>query len=137
MQPDTEKLIGDYLRGESDITDLVGQRVSGKHPRNTDTPWVKVTHISDEAITTRPLHVYEVRLQFDCYGGDDDATAHEEASELARTLRQVLSEAPDATHTGAVISNVTYGPMSRVPDETFEPTRERFVLDAIFNIHEA
>lgn len=137
MQPDTEKIVGDYLRAESDITDLVGERVSGKHPRNTSTPWVKLTQIGDTAITSRPLHLYEVRLQFDCYGGDDEATAHEEASEIARTVRQVLSEAPDSTHTGAVISHVSFGPMSRVPDTGFEPDRERFVLDANVFIHEA
>lgn len=137
MQPDTEKLIGIYLRAQSAVTNLVGQRVSGKHPRNTATPWVKVTQIGDTAVTSRPLHLYEVRLQLDCYGGDDDATSHEEASELARTVRQELSEAPDSSHTGAVISHVTFGPMSRIPDTDFEPARERFVLDANIFIHEA
>lgn len=136
MQPDVEKLTGTYLRGDSDVIALVDDRVGGKHPRATDTPWVKIVQIGDSVIGNRPVHLVAVNLQIDCYGGEDEYTAHGEASELARTIRQSLSVMADDTHTGAVVSDVKFGPMSRVPDTAFEPARERFILSATVYCHE-
>ena len=130
MTPDVEKITGAYLRSESAIIALVDDRVGGKHPRSTDTPWVKIVQIGDTVIQNNPVYFTAVKLQIDCYGGEDEYTAHGEASLLARTVRQSLSVMADDTHTGAVVTDVKFGALSRIPDTDFEPARERFILTA-------
>lgn len=135
MTPDIEKITGVYLRADSSITALVGDRVGGKHPRSIADPWIKLVQIGDSTIGDQPVHLVATNLQFDCYGGDDENLAHEQASELARTLRASLEDMSDASHTGAVVSDVKFGPLSRVPDTAIEPERERFILTATIYAH--
>lgn len=136
MQPDVEKLTGEYLRDDASVTALVGDRVGGRHPRSLQDPWVKVVQIGDTVIGNSPVHLVAVNLQIDCYGSEDEYAAHGEASELGRTVRAVLAEMPEETFNGAVVSDVKFGPLSRVPDTDLEPARERFILSATVYCHE-
>lgn len=135
MTPDIEKITGVYLRADSSIAALVGDRVGGKHPRSIADPWIKLVQIGDATVGNLPVHLVATNIQFDCYGGDDENLAHEQASELARTLRASLENMPAATHTGAIISDVKFGPLSRVPDNGLDPARERFILSATIYVH--
>jgi hypothetical protein len=135
LTPDVEKITGEYLRNDAAVIALVGDRVGGKHPRSLSDPWVKIVQIGDTTVGNLPVHLIAANLQFDCYGGEDEYTAHGEASELARTLRDVLQAMPDDTHEDAVVSDVKFGPMSRVPDSSLEPARERFILTATIYCH--
>lgn len=130
VTPDVEAITATYLLAHSALDDRIG----GRHPKTTATPWIKLTQIGDSVFSrsTRLVHAY---LQFDCYGGNDKDTAQGEASLLARTLRAALNDMPAATHTGAVVTGVVFTANRRVPDPDFTPDRERFILDATVYCH--
>lgn len=129
VSPDIEAIVATYLLAHDGIEALVGDRVGGRHPESTATPWVKFTQITDLSLT-QTLYATQTALQFDCYGGDEIDLAQQEAKTLVLTLRSALNDMPDATHSGAVVAAVTfYGPR-RVPDPDLEPDRERYILDA-------
>lgn len=132
--PDIEALVATYLLAHEDVEELVGDRIGGRHPRSTSTPWIKVTQYSDISLT-RTLHVTQTDIQIECYGGDDVDEAQGEASLLARTVRAALNDMPDAEHEGAVVTRVTFFGPRRIPDTDFG--RERFILDASVTSHPA
>jgi hypothetical protein len=142
--PDAEKLVGAYLREHAAIAAL-DARVAGAIPSDTKRAWVRVTQLdAARAAGSRPDYLIGYLLQFDCYAGGDAMKAHtgqSEASTLARTVRAVLDAASGETvGTGgerAVITGTRFPSMIRIPDEAFEPARERFVLDTVVHMRPA
>jgi hypothetical protein len=136
--PDVEAVIGDYLRGHADIQAL-DARIAGRTPSSQRLPWVRVTQL-DGTDVSGVEHLIDFLVQFDCYAGKDamdDHVGQAEASLLARTVRAVLKAAKGHTLGGAVITNVRFQGMPRIPDPDFEPARERFVLTAEIHLHAA
>lgn len=118
--PDIEALIVAYL---ADFN------VVPATPRQTDTGWVRLT-LLDARQTDTPDHLVDFYVQLDCYEGDNDPPSSVEAFTLAKQVRAELVEMQLVTHAGAVVSGVEINGMSRLPDEDFEPARERYILTA-------
>lgn len=136
MLPDAEALTGTYLRAHPSVAALVGARVVGDTPRNTDTAWVRLTQIDGgPLVTSRAHHVGIAWVQVDCYAGADATGGHEEASVLARTVQAALATMNEATHTGAVVAGVKIAGTHRQPDLDFQPARERFLFTAEITLH--
>lgn len=133
--PDAELILGDYLRELPAIV-AIGANVAPVIPSNTTKPWVRVTLLDARKIPgSEPDWLVEHYLQFDCYA---DATATKDkagqgqASLLARTVRAALEAAKGQTlGAAAVVCDVHVTNMARVPDETFDPARPRYVLDEL------
>jgi hypothetical protein len=135
--PDAELLIGDYLRTHPDIAAL-DARVAGTVPANTSKPWVRITQLDDRAVDETSDHLQEFMLQLDCWAGGAATSAHNgqaEASALSRTVRAALLQAPNATFDGATVTGVRFVSNPRIPDEAFEPARERYVRTVLIWIH--
>lgn len=145
MIPDGEKIIGAYLRTNSDITGFAsgsGARVVGKTPDSKAAPWIRLTQIdayNDANVT--PDYLITYFLQLDCYAGDSGGQP--EAQQLGRVARAVLAGLDGANQTlgdsiggTAVISRVRFTNMMRLPDDQgFEPARERIILDTLVTMH--
>jgi hypothetical protein len=102
-------------------------------------PWVRVTQLDGTDIGGLE-HLIDYLVQLDCYAGKDamdDHVGQAEASLLARTVRAVLKAAKGQTIGDAVITNVGFQGMPRIPDPDFEPARERYVLTATIHLHAA
>lgn len=136
MIPDAEAIVGKYLRQHPSVRALVERRVVSRTPSATDLPWVRVTAVPGivPAARSLALHLIVAHLQFDCYAGDDRASGQAEASGLSRAVMEALHESPGAT-TDAVVSHVTIGVCSRIPDPDFEPARERYIVTAAIHMH--
>jgi hypothetical protein len=133
--PDGEKITSRYLREHADVAALV-DRVVGKTPDTTSTPWVRLTQLdATNAPGSRREHLISYLLQLDCYAGADGGQP--EAKLLARTVRAALELMPDATHDGAVCTSVRIVGDVRRPDTDFEKARERVILTAIVHLHAA
>ncbi len=132
MIVDGEKLVGAHLRGHASITAL-SARVVGKTPSSTETPWIRLTQLDARNERSEHEHFLAYYLQLDIYAGETGGQP--EAITLARTAREVLHGMQYATHTGAVVSAVSFTGMARIPDTDFEPARERIVLDTTVRIH--
>jgi hypothetical protein len=131
--PYAEKILSDHLRTDADLV-AMGARVVGKTPSTTAEPWVRVTQLDAQDIPSSDSeHLIDFLVQFDCYAGSDGGQP--EANLLARTVRESLREARDATHSGAVVTRARIVGHLRLPDQDFEPARERFVLTAAVHIH--
>lgn len=131
---DMEKVIGTFLHDHNDISAL-NVRVASSIPTSFTRPWVKVNQLNATNVTNgQPEHLVEYYLQLDCYAGDGDS-GREQASEISRTVRNVLKAAEGDTISDVVVTHVTFTSHLRLPDTAFEPVRERYVLDALIRCH--
>lgn len=130
LLPDAEAIVITYLLGRSEITDIaagVGSRL-----RQTKVwPFLLVRRRGgvprdDVAWLDAPI------VQLDAFGG-----TQEQASALIRTAIAVLAEADDASHTGAVITGITPGPIRYLPDPELNDGehRPRYSADVTVFIH--
>ena len=133
--PDAPSIIGSQLRQHPDVMALEA-RVAGSIPRSFTKPWVKVTQIDATNVTGgQPEYLINYYLQFDCYAGAQADNAQEQASRLGRTIRAVLHSLTEQDIEGVVVTHVAFTSDARIPDEAFEPARERVVLDAEVRMH--
>lgn len=132
MIPDVEALVTSHLKAQSSISAL-GARIVGETPGDTSEPWVRVTQFDAPAVgASRTDHLIEWFGQFDCYAGSG---GQGEASALTRTVREALRLMPDASHEGGVVTGVRFVSCPRLPDQDFEPARQRFSLSAVIWVH--
>ena len=131
--PDCEAIIIPYLYNHPDLVAL-DARVASQLPATFTRPWVKATQLNARNHPSSPAeHLITYSMQFDCYAGSTGGQA--EANLLSRTVRAVLHALPQATVSGAVVSRVTFTTHMRLPDDSFEPARERYVIDAEVTLH--
>jgi len=131
--PDAEKFVGEFLRSHPDIV-LLDARVAGRLPTAFVKPWVKVQQIDATSRTGSVEHLINYLLQFDCYAGEGD-NGQAQASLLSRTVRSILHGMQDQVIDGVTVSQVTFTSHARIPDEAFEPWRERYIIDAEVTAH--
>lgn len=125
-----------YLRADTTIAGIAGDRVATRTPATTDTPWIRATLLderTDERV--RVLHLTRSLLQLDCYAGQPRDYSQSEASLLARAARQALSVMHQTAHEGAVVTRAVLGSMQHLPDETLAPARERYILTVEIHAH--
>jgi hypothetical protein len=131
LLPDAERLVSAYLRSRAEVSGLVDDRVWTELPgvRADQTEWrfpcVRLVRVGGSPLLERPLHWDRARLQLDAWGGPKAL-----ARQIAETCRAVLAEAHLATHDGAVVAGVGFGPFAYLPDEDFTPFRPRYTFDA-------
>jgi hypothetical protein len=129
--PYAEKLVSDHLRSYPGVEDLEA-RVRGTTPDTLDEPWVRVTML-DASQTDVPDHLVGFYFQFDCYAGKEGGQP--EASLLARTVREALTNL-EGTFTDGTVSGVRINGQARIPDpDADEPARERVILTATVYAH--
>jgi hypothetical protein len=133
--PDGPAIVGAQVRKHPDVVAL-DARVAAKLPASFTKPWVKITQLDATNVTGgQPEHLINFYLQFDCYAGSNADNAQEDASLLARTVRAVLHNLTEQDIDGVVVTHVAFTSNARIPDEAFEPARERVVLDAEVRMH--
>lgn len=137
MTPDFEQLCVQALLADTDVIAIVGQRVGTRTPRDLSDPWVTVRLIDDlPDPKSSALHLTSALVQIDCYAGSTRNGAQAQASYLARLCRTVLHQlAYQPQATGPVVSKVKPGSIRPMPDETFEPARERYIVELEVTAH--
>lgn len=137
LLPNVEAIVVAYLKSRTEVTALVAAtRIGTRTPPTTTTPWVRVSRIGGPpAVHSRPLWLDSPLVQIDAYGSSDANDSQGEARALAETCRAVLAELPTHTVTGAVVTDVSFGSMLRLPDTLVTPARERYVADLTITLH--
>lgn len=134
MIPDPEIVLGDYLRSLTAVQNAIGAglvgRVANKTPQDISQPWVRITLLDDTQVG--PLHFTRNFMQVDCYAGTDNDPAV--ASLLARTIRHALEDVTDTRQDTAVVTFATSS-MRRIPDDSVEPARERYIVSVEMGLH--
>lgn len=121
MIPDIEKVVGKYLRDTFDL------RVVGKTPKDTDESWIRLTQLGGGQ-TSEADHLVPFLVQLDCYAGTDGGQP--EAILLARTAREALRDIHLASHSDGTVTGSIVVDQARIPDDDFEPARERVAITA-------
>lgn len=133
--PDAERIVGDYLRGHPDVMAL-DARVSSRLPTSFTRPWVRLTQLDATNVTGGPVeHLVLYYLQLDCYAGETASNPQLEASDLSRAVRAVLFALGGKVVAGTTVSQVAFTSHARIPDDSMEPARERYVLDTEIRMH--
>lgn len=127
MIVDSERMVTDFLRNHPDID----AHILTLPPETTEDSWVMVTQLGASQ-TDLPDHLVAFYLQFDCYAGRTGGP--KEANDVGRAVRAALREL-NGSQTGGVVSGVQIEEDRRLPDDTFEPARQRRLLSATLWIH--
>lgn len=129
--PDVELIVGKYLRSHPDISVKVGSRL----PANFADAWVKFTQLNATNHPTSPVeHLVIYDMQFDCYGSSG-SNSQTEASALARAVRAALVDLPNQDLDDVVVTQAVVTSHIRLPDQAFEPYRERYIVDCEIRAH--
>lgn len=137
--PDIEALVGGWLRDHPDLQSL-NVRVAGATPSSMTNPWIRVTMLAaPDAGSSQTEHLIDFTLQLDCYAGSTAMQAfagQARASLVARRARAILKGREGGQADGVVVTRVRTGG-ARLPDTTFEPAMERYVLTVDLMAHVA
>jgi len=129
--PDVELVAVTYLRRTgSRVRDLVGDRVYTVIPTNAVFPLLRLVRIGGAPVSSATLHLDAAAMQLDAAGG-----SKADARRLLDTARAELADMNLATHTGAVVTAVTFGPSRYLPDKDFTPAKPRYVADVTIYAH--
>ena len=130
---DMVAIVGEYLRSQESVSDLVDDRVSHKTPETLDKPWVRITQLDarNETGTREVEHLVSYYLQIDSYAGK--ANRYAEATDLAIAVRAALVVLPKASLDGAVATDVGFLSMPSDPDP--DVGRERLITDVEIFAH--
>lgn len=131
LVPDAERLAYTYLTGYPAV-EVLGTRLVGRTPKDTGTPWTRITLLDERPLSASVDHVVTALLQLDVYAG-----SQETALTHARTIRAALAAMPAAAHDHATVNAVTVIGMARIPDTDFNPARERVILTVELVTHAA
>lgn len=129
LLPDVEKLTSRHLRSRPSITTLVSDRVYTAIPENPTFPLLLVRRVSGSPVTNRPLYVDAAVIQLDAYGG-----TKAQARDLIETARQEVATM-EGSHAEGVVSGVTFGPMSWLPDTDYAKAKNRYIADFTAVVH--
>lgn len=125
---DVERIISTYLRNVPAVVALVGDRVYTELPKSGGTfPLCRLARIGGGPTGT-PAYMDVARLSVDVWGGSKF-----QARELTATIAAALDEAAGYSAHGGYIVGTSPGEVRYLPDETFTPTRPRYVVDVAVN----
>lgn len=126
--PDLEQLVIDYLAGVTAVTAITDQ-IGTRTPLSIDDPWIKVTTLDDAQKPGSPtLHLIDGLVQIDCYAGSARTGAKAEASALALKVREAIVAMPAASGLLGVVTSARVPSLRPLPDEDFDPARDRYIL---------
>ena len=122
---DVEQLLTNFLRTQTEVTDVVADRVYTDLPHERVYPMVLIQRIGGAHLINRPLWLDEALVQFDVYGG-----THKQAFALMSACLSALAERgikahPEGCVTGVTSDSIAYNPEPDFVDDVGH-TRPRF-----------
>jgi len=127
LMPDVVKMMVTFLRAQTEVVAAAGDpsSIRGKLVKDTVFPAVAITRITNEVIVEQPFYVEAVRVQFDCWGGNN-----RQAERLAQAVRASITErGVNYGNSEGVITRVVPAGMSDTPDDVFDPDKERYIVE--------
>jgi hypothetical protein len=127
LLPDVQKLVRTYLLTLTDITSLVGTRVTTRS--RGEFPELVLQRIG--GIPSVRQRLDSARIQVDSYGNTEG-----EASRLARVARTALHLMPGYVSDVAVCTGVDDDlGLAWIPDTTRKPETPRFIFGVVIHAH--
>ena len=111
---DVEQLLATFLRAQTEVTDLVGDRVYTDLPHDRTYPLVLVQRIGGNHVVQVPMWLDSALVQFDVYGG-----THKQAFALMSVCISVIAERAIRAHPEGCVTGVTSDSIAYNPEEDF------------------
>lgn len=128
-----EKVLRAYLN-----TQDLGVKIAGENPKDTEQGWLKLTQLDDRAVGVEEAdYFHNHHIQVDCYASVNGTAGQDEARDLYIATRAAIVCMKYADLEDAVVTTVRFGACPRVPDEAFNPPRQRYIIDAHIYAHES
>jgi Protein of unknown function (DUF3168) len=128
---DVERLMSAWLRARPEITAIVDDRVVTETPNRVVFPFLRISQIGGAPTWSQPLWLDEAVIQLDAFGGPKV-----QARALIDAARAALSEDFLGSHAGVgVVTCVTFGDLSYIPDDLWEPPKPRYAATASIYTH--
>lgn len=127
--PDAPKLAREWLLTQTDLTSLVGTRISTRSPATTIYPYLTLQRIGGVPVVAERLDV--ARIQVDCWAETEGT-----ASRVARVARAALHRMEGYTNAEAACTAVEDDlGLSWQPDTTRTPPTPRFLFGLALYVH--
>lgn len=137
LMPNAEALVSAFLRDQPEVAAIVDDRVYTAIPllEQNEPEWrfplVRVVRYGGAPLFSYPLWADRPTLQLDAFGGPKA-----QAFTLAETCRAALSARVIGKHDEyGVVSDVEFGGMSYVPDDSFASARPRYLFSLTLTAH--
>ncbi len=126
VQPDIVKMVVGFLRVQAEVTALIpANQIRGQLGNRPTFPLARVTRITDVALVAVPPILDRVTVQIDVWGGNN-----RQAERIAATMKAALVwRGTGYVNDEGVITGVDTAGLSNIPDDDFDPPRQRYVLD--------
>lgn len=132
MAVDVEALLANFLRGQSAITDVTGDRVYTDLPHKREYPLILITRTGGGYIYRHHLDAAEVT--FDVFGG-----THKLAQSLAGTCMSTLAAALVGAHDEGVVTRISSDAIAYNPEpdsaDASGHARPRYTVSAVVTVH--
>jgi hypothetical protein len=120
---DVERIVSQFLRANTAVTELVDDRVYSELPKAAEWPAVRLNRVGGGP-ATQPARLDLARIQIDVWGG-----TKANARTIAATVLAVLGDELPGVYDGgvSVVTAVRLGTLRYSPDETFTPAKPRYI----------
>jgi hypothetical protein len=128
---DAERLLSAYLRAWPAVTAIVGDRVYTDLPSRATFPLIRLTQLGGRPLYSNPLYIDEAFIQIDAYGGPKVI-----ARQIVDVVREALVTSQFITkHDTGTVSNVVFGELAYIPDDTYDPAKPRYTAEVSILTH--
>lgn len=122
---DAEALLSQFLRAQDEMVAEVDDRVYTVIPTKPTWPLLRLTRVGGGVAMSRPRRIDRPLIQLEAYGGSKKA-----AHDLIELACQLIAGRILGIHDDlGVVAAYRFGPLSYLPDNTYTPSRPRYVAD--------
>jgi hypothetical protein len=118
--PDVVQMVTNFLRAQTELTQLVGSRIYSILPGDRTYPLLVVTQVADLPMMTRPWWGVQTDLQLQGYDLASNTARH-----VVEVTRSLLAQRSMTAHAEGSISWVTFANLAIVPDTSVLTTSGR------------
>lgn len=123
--PDAEALLSQFLRAQDEIVEQIADRVYTVMPERPTWPLLRLFRVGGAPRLSRPLVIDQPLLQLEAYGG-----TKKQAHDLIELVRSLIAARIEGVHDDvANVSGFGFGNLSWLPDNSYTPSRARYVAD--------
>lgn len=134
MTVDVEALVSTFLRGQSAVTDLCGDRVYTDLPHKRIYPLIVLTRFAGGFVVNRPMWLEQAQLQLDAFGGTHKQAYNLYATAMGVMAVRLVGEHPEGVVTGVTTESIHYNPQDDFTDDRGH-ARPRFTVSFTVTAH--
>lgn len=131
LLPNVEALVSDFLRDQTEVTALVGQRIYTAIPSGPTFPLIRVNQFYSLNITNRPMWLVANQVQLEAFGG----SKVEAFNALNAAMGVMAARLTNYVSSFGTVTGVNFSGTRDQPDDTYTPAKPRWLTIATVFAH--